>query len=179
MSNPMTEAQKARPLGTGESEVMLENKHFGGWHRVVGYFETDPCEFVATWTSKAYDTWTALVDDYPQFQRKKPAEYAETAADRAERVKTSLKEGERFVTRDELQTAINDVLRRLKEEKVYMTRSDVVGLITEHAPRSGAQGETGGNGDAYVSARLRDGKLILTRENGNKTGITLLTGGNA
>ena len=86
MSEYMTEAQKARPLGTGETEMMAQDKAQGGWHRIVGYFDTryerdetpenrgkiSPPKFVATWTSKAYDGFMELLADYPQFERKKP-----------------------------------------------------------------------------------------------------------
>ena len=76
MSEPMTEANKDRPLRTGESEVMMEDKAFGGWHRVVGHFHGG-AHFKANWTSRAYVSWQALILDYPQFRRKNPAEYSQ------------------------------------------------------------------------------------------------------
>ena len=81
---PLVEVNCSRPCKEGETDIMYQNKSNEYWYRAIITHKRGAHSWmlpVIVAQSAGYPTWERLVEDFPQFQRKNPAEYSKPEVD--------------------------------------------------------------------------------------------------
>ena len=108
------EVNCSRPCEEGESDIMYQKKPNGCWYRlIIGYRRAQHNWVlpVIVAQSAGYPSWARLCADFPQFNRKNPAEYSKPGVDFDKGLQVGGNELQHCITLDKVRDMIEEAFK--------------------------------------------------------------------